>query len=210
MPSVLQPLEGRPAAILGARLDGGPLHVEANRQDGEGASLLELKHDGWTRRFGLVHERSVVRRLCPRRRTARRGSARARRHAQRGHGALLLCRAVSSAPRTFRCCRWRATRKERAVARAVRTRMVAALRRQRRGGRTQRVVWRTAYCAAPRRSPCAGSRVTTRRRGFAGKSCLRAGAKRRRTEASFRRRRSAPRLSLSACGSRFCRAAVAC
>jgi uncharacterized heparinase superfamily protein len=57
--SVLQPLEGRLAAILGPRLEGGPLHVEANRQDGEGAVLLELKHDGWMRRFGFVHERSL-------------------------------------------------------------------------------------------------------------------------------------------------------
>ncbi|HEY3812097.1 MAG TPA: heparinase II/III family protein [Caulobacteraceae bacterium] len=57
--SVLQPLEGRLAAILGPRLAGGPLHVEANRQAGEGAVLLELQHDGWVRRFGLVHERSL-------------------------------------------------------------------------------------------------------------------------------------------------------
>ena len=56
--SVLQPLEGRVAAILGARLDGGPLHVEVSRQAGEGAILVELKHDGWVR-FGLVHERSL-------------------------------------------------------------------------------------------------------------------------------------------------------
>ena len=57
--SVLQPLEGRLAAILGARLDGAALHVEVSRQAGEGAILVELKHDGWVRRFGLVHERSL-------------------------------------------------------------------------------------------------------------------------------------------------------
>jgi uncharacterized heparinase superfamily protein len=57
--SVLQPLEGRLAAILGPRLEGGPLHVKASRKDGEGAILVELSHDGWKRRFGLAHERSL-------------------------------------------------------------------------------------------------------------------------------------------------------
>jgi uncharacterized heparinase superfamily protein len=57
--SVLQPLEGRLAAILGPRLEGDPIHVSANRQEDDGAILLELAHDGWKNRFGLTHERSL-------------------------------------------------------------------------------------------------------------------------------------------------------
>ncbi|HYF22650.1 MAG TPA: heparinase II/III family protein [Caulobacteraceae bacterium] len=57
--SVLQPLQGRLAEILGARLDGPPFRVEARRQDPEGAVLVELAHDGWAGRYGLSHERRL-------------------------------------------------------------------------------------------------------------------------------------------------------
>jgi len=57
--SVLQPLQGKLAEILGARLDGPPFRVEARRQDAEGAVLVELAHDGWAGRYGLTHERRL-------------------------------------------------------------------------------------------------------------------------------------------------------
>ncbi len=57
--SVLTPLTGRLAAILGPRLEGGHVHVTLTRQDGDGATLIELSHDGWKPRFGLMHERSL-------------------------------------------------------------------------------------------------------------------------------------------------------
>jgi uncharacterized heparinase superfamily protein len=57
--SVLEPLQGRLAAILGPRLEGAPFRVEAHRQESEGAILVELVHDGWAHKFGLNHERSL-------------------------------------------------------------------------------------------------------------------------------------------------------
>ena len=133
--SVLQPLEGRLARILGPRLEGGPLHVEAVRQAGEGAVLLELKHDGWARRFGLLHERSLYVDI---RSDELRGEDRlVPQGAPRGHGGAVRG-AIPSASR--RSGVDGARPQERAAARIVRTRMVVALRRQRRGRRAQRLV----------------------------------------------------------------------
>lgn len=55
--SVLEPLQGRLARILGARLDGAAFRVEARRHEAEGGVWVELAHDGWAPRYGLVHER---------------------------------------------------------------------------------------------------------------------------------------------------------
>lgn len=55
--SVLAPLQGRLAEILGPRLDGPDLRVTARREAVDGGVLLELAHDGWTPRYGLNHER---------------------------------------------------------------------------------------------------------------------------------------------------------
>lgn len=57
--SVLSPYQGRRAETLGARLDGPDFRVSAIRAEEEGATLLELSHDGWTGRFGLVHGRRL-------------------------------------------------------------------------------------------------------------------------------------------------------
>ena len=55
--SVLAPLQGRLAGVLGPRLEGPAIRVEARRHETEGAVWVELAHDGWVPRFGLVHER---------------------------------------------------------------------------------------------------------------------------------------------------------
>ncbi len=54
-----QPLRGFAAAALGARLIGAPRKVEAKRHDAEAAAWLEVSHDGWVKRFGLIHERKL-------------------------------------------------------------------------------------------------------------------------------------------------------
>lgn len=54
-----QPLRGFPAAALGPRLIGAPRKVEVKRHDAEAAAWLEVSHDGWARRFGLIHERKL-------------------------------------------------------------------------------------------------------------------------------------------------------
>ena len=53
------PLQGRLARVLGYRLKGAPTAVRSHRHDSEGASWLELSHDGWVPAFGLVHERRL-------------------------------------------------------------------------------------------------------------------------------------------------------
>lgn len=53
------PLRGVAGAALGARLVGGPKTVEAKRQENEAAAWLEISHEGWVKRFGLVHERKL-------------------------------------------------------------------------------------------------------------------------------------------------------
>jgi uncharacterized heparinase superfamily protein len=55
--SVLSPLDGQLAEILGPRLEGPDLRVLARREEGEGAIRMELAHDGWVPRWGLTHER---------------------------------------------------------------------------------------------------------------------------------------------------------
>ncbi|MFA7263189.1 MAG: heparinase II/III family protein [Caulobacter sp.] len=54
-----QPLRGFAAAALGPRLIGAPRKVEVKRHDAEAAAWLEVSHDGWVKRFGLVHERKL-------------------------------------------------------------------------------------------------------------------------------------------------------
>ena len=54
-----QPLRGFPAAALGARLVGAPRKIEVKRHDAEAAAWLEVSHDGWAKRFGLIHDRKL-------------------------------------------------------------------------------------------------------------------------------------------------------
>jgi uncharacterized heparinase superfamily protein len=53
------PLSGLKARALGPRLVGGARRVEAKRQESEAGQWLELRHDGWADRFGLIHERRL-------------------------------------------------------------------------------------------------------------------------------------------------------
>jgi uncharacterized heparinase superfamily protein len=57
--SVLAPLQGRLAAILGPRLDGPAVRVEVRRHEADGGIWVELAHDGWAPRYGLAHERRL-------------------------------------------------------------------------------------------------------------------------------------------------------
>ena len=54
-----EPLRGFVATGLGERLVGGPDKVEARRHETEQAMWLEMSHDGWMNRFGLMHERRL-------------------------------------------------------------------------------------------------------------------------------------------------------
>jgi uncharacterized heparinase superfamily protein len=54
-----RPLTGFLARGLGARLVGGAGRVEARRNENEGGVWLELAHDGWSERYGLLHERRL-------------------------------------------------------------------------------------------------------------------------------------------------------
>lgn len=54
-----QPLRGFAAAALGARLTGAPRKIECRRHDSEAAAWLEVSHEGWLKRFGLIHERKL-------------------------------------------------------------------------------------------------------------------------------------------------------
>ncbi len=53
------PLGGLMARALGPRLIGGARRVEAKRHESEGGQWLELCHDGWAERYGLLHERRL-------------------------------------------------------------------------------------------------------------------------------------------------------
>ena len=44
---------------MGPRLVGPPIHVTADRREGDGAVWLEMEHDGWTELFGLNHQRRL-------------------------------------------------------------------------------------------------------------------------------------------------------
>lgn len=52
-------LSGRLERILGARLRMPTMNVEARREAGDGAVLVEVGHDGWVPEFGLRHERRL-------------------------------------------------------------------------------------------------------------------------------------------------------
>lgn len=54
-----EPLGGWKGDLLGPRLIGRPIHIEANQRDGEGAVWLEIEHDGWVHEFGLLHQRRL-------------------------------------------------------------------------------------------------------------------------------------------------------
>lgn len=54
-----EPMRGFPAAALGPRLVSAYRHVEVRRQESDTALLVEVSHDGWRDRFGLVHERRL-------------------------------------------------------------------------------------------------------------------------------------------------------
>ncbi|WP_372781307.1 heparinase II/III family protein [Phenylobacterium sp.] len=53
------PLAGFAAEALGPRLRGAYAILDVRRHEAPGAVWLELAHDGWTRRFGLRHERRL-------------------------------------------------------------------------------------------------------------------------------------------------------
>jgi uncharacterized heparinase superfamily protein len=55
--SVMEPLQGRLARALGPRLEGPAFRVESRRHEADTAIWVELAHDGWVARYGLVHER---------------------------------------------------------------------------------------------------------------------------------------------------------
>jgi uncharacterized heparinase superfamily protein len=52
-------LKGFPARVLGSRLLDGARRVDARRNESAAGVWLELVHDGWARRFGLLHERRL-------------------------------------------------------------------------------------------------------------------------------------------------------
>jgi uncharacterized heparinase superfamily protein len=55
-----EPVRGWRAKALGPRLVGGPSRVEAKRMAAPGSGVwLELEHDGWLARFGLMHARRL-------------------------------------------------------------------------------------------------------------------------------------------------------
>ncbi|WP_312083785.1 heparinase II/III family protein [Brevundimonas sp.] len=57
--SLNEPLGGWKGDLLGPRLVGPPIHVTADRREGDGAVWLEMEHDGWTELFGLNHQRRL-------------------------------------------------------------------------------------------------------------------------------------------------------
>ena len=54
-----EPLSGFAAKVLGPRLRDAYEVIESHRHEGTGALWLEMAHDGWSRRFGLRHERRL-------------------------------------------------------------------------------------------------------------------------------------------------------
>jgi uncharacterized heparinase superfamily protein len=53
------PLSGFLAAGLGPRLSGGARRVDVRRNENETGVWLELIHDGWAARYGLLHQRRL-------------------------------------------------------------------------------------------------------------------------------------------------------
>jgi uncharacterized heparinase superfamily protein len=54
-----EPLSGYLAALVGPRLVHGPRRVEARRHEADEGVWLDLSHDGWARRYGVVHARRL-------------------------------------------------------------------------------------------------------------------------------------------------------
>jgi uncharacterized heparinase superfamily protein len=52
-------LGGFLGSALGPRLVDGAQEVEVRRHDADGGTWLEMTHDGWLSRFGLIHERRL-------------------------------------------------------------------------------------------------------------------------------------------------------
>lgn len=52
-------LRGLPARILGPRLVRPPFEIEVQRHEAPGAVWLDLAHQGWARRHGVVHQRRL-------------------------------------------------------------------------------------------------------------------------------------------------------
>ena len=54
-----EPLGGFVGRTFGPRLVGAPAKVEVRRHDADGGVWLEMSHDAWLPRFGLIHERRL-------------------------------------------------------------------------------------------------------------------------------------------------------
>lgn len=54
-----RPIEGLAARILGPRLVDTDAGVEVQRHEAPGAAWLDLAHQGWNRRYGLMHQRRL-------------------------------------------------------------------------------------------------------------------------------------------------------
>ncbi len=54
-----QPLRGFAAGALGARLIGAPKTLDCRRHESDAAAWLEVSHEGWVGRFGLIHDRKL-------------------------------------------------------------------------------------------------------------------------------------------------------
>ena len=57
--SLGEPLGGWRADLLGPRLIGAEIKITEQHREAEGAVWLELEHDGWVRRYGLLHQRRL-------------------------------------------------------------------------------------------------------------------------------------------------------
>jgi len=53
------PMTGFLAYAFGPRLEGAPARVIVHRQEGDAGIWVEMEHDGWAARFGLIHERRL-------------------------------------------------------------------------------------------------------------------------------------------------------
>ena len=58
MASILSP--GFARGLIGARMMGGPQEVTSNRRETSHGWCIEARHDGYARRFGIVHERRLI------------------------------------------------------------------------------------------------------------------------------------------------------
>jgi uncharacterized heparinase superfamily protein len=53
------PLTGVAAQVLGPRLDGQPIRIDAQRHEATGAAWLDLAHHAWMPQHGLLHQRRL-------------------------------------------------------------------------------------------------------------------------------------------------------